>query len=116
LQISGRILNLKTSNVAKLIVETESNSENDSDIMRATMQHSMLFFNEHSDAADKVYRVIYSANNTRTEVIATKKLIFDAAPHLSTGDADSFKIPETLSVTEKMQCSVYPSIIRVMRK
>jgi hypothetical protein len=116
LQISGRTSGLKTSDAAGLVVETESNSENDNDIAGATMQHPVLLLDEHSDAADKVYRVTHSANSTRTEVIATGKPTFDAAPHLSTRDADSFEIPETPSVTEKMQCPVHPSVVRVMGK
>jgi hypothetical protein len=99
-----------------LVVETESDSESDSDIAGATIQHPVLLLDEHSDAADKVYRVTHSANSTRTEVIAMGKPTFDAAPHLSTGDADSFEIPEIPLVTEKMQCLVHPSVVRVMGK
>lgn len=70
------------------------------------MQHPVLLLDEHSDAADKVYRVAHSANSIRTEVIATGRYIFDAAPYLSISDIDSFEIPKTLLVIEKMQCSV----------
>jgi len=41
---------------------------------------------------------------------------FGAASHLSTGSADSFEIPETLSVNEKMRCPVHPSVVRVVGK
>jgi hypothetical protein len=41
---------------------------------------------------------------------------FGAAPHLSTGNADSLEIPETPSVTEKMRCPVHPSVVRVVGK
>ena len=84
--------------------------------MRATIQHPVLLLNEYSDAVDKVYRVAHSANNIRTETVTTGRYVYDAAPHLFTGDADSFEILETPSVTEKMQCSVHPSVVRVIGK
>ena len=77
------------------------------------MQHSVLL-DEHSDAADKVYRV--SVNPLRTENIAAGRPTFDAAPHLSVGNADSLEIPQTPSVIEKMRCPVYPSVVRVVGK
>jgi hypothetical protein len=75
------------------------------------MQHPVFLLDEHSDAAGKVCSVAPSANPTRTEDITMRRLIFDAAPHFSTGNADSFEIPETLSVSEKMRYPVYPSVV-----
>lgn len=59
------------------------------------MQRAVLLLDEHSDAADKVYRVAYALNSPRSEGIAPGIIIFYAAPRLSTGNADSFRVPDT---------------------
>jgi hypothetical protein len=76
------------------------------------MQHPILF-HEDSDAASEV-RMAHFTNRTRTEAITVGKSTFDAAPQHSTGNTDSFEIPETPSATEKMRCPVHPSVMRVM--
>ena len=80
------------------------------------MQRPVLLLDEYSDAADKVCRMAHSANPARTEDIATGGQTFDPTPHLSTGNADSFEIPETPSVPEKLRCPVHPSVVRVVSK
>jgi hypothetical protein len=116
LQISARILGLGGSVAAGFVVETESDSEGDIDVAGATMQHPVLLLHEDSDAASKVRRVAYSASHTRTEDITAGKLTFAAASQYSTGNIDSFEIPETPSATKKTRCLVYPSVVRVMDK
>lgn len=79
------------------------------------MQHPVRL-DAHSDPADKACRVAHSASPLRTEDIATGGPTFDPAPHLSTGNADSFEIPETPSVPEKTRCPEHPSVVRVVGK
>lgn len=76
----------------------------------------IVLLGAHSDAANKVYRVVYSVSPLRTENIATEGPTFDVAPHLSTGNVDSFEIPETPLVPEKTRCPVYPLVVRVIGK
>ena len=66
------------------------------------MQYSVLLLDEHSDVADKVYRVVHFVNSTRTEDITIGRPIFNAAPNLFIGNIDSFEIPKILLVTEKI--------------
>jgi len=102
LQILGRTPGLGASDAAGLVVvETESDSESDRDVAGATKQHTVLLLDEHSDAAGKACSMAPSANPTRTKDIAMRRPVLDAAPHLSTGNTDSFEFPETLSVTKE---------------
>jgi hypothetical protein len=110
-QISGR-----SSDATGLAVETESDSESDSDVAGATMQHPVLLLDEHSDADDEAYRVGHSTSLPRTEDIAMRRPTFEVTPHLSTGNADSFESPESPSATQKTWRPVDPSVLRVMDK
>jgi len=66
------------------------------------MRRPVYLLDEHSNIVDRAYSVALSANPTRTEDIIMRRPTPDAAPHLSEGNVDSFEIPETPSVTEKM--------------
>jgi hypothetical protein len=116
LQILTSTSGPQDSDTAGLVVEAESDSERDSDGDRPTTRHPLSLLDENSDAASEVCSVAPSANRTGTEGVATGRPTFDTAPQLSTSNADSFKIPERPSATEKMLCPVHPSVVRVMDK
>jgi hypothetical protein len=100
LQISARTPGPGGSDATGFVVETESDSESDTDVAGATMQHPVLLLPEASDAASEVRHVTHSANRTRAKDVAAGKPTFDVASQHSTRNTDSFEIPETVSDRE----------------